>query len=113
MNKNKSKKILVIHTHYREKGGEDIAVDEEVKFLSKFYNVDTLFFSNKFEKKFIQSLFLILNYNFFSLRKLNQKDIQKNNDVFFLNGSMYYNDISSFLKHEKFIFNPNCYINSN
>ena len=40
----------------------------------------------------------------FSLRKLNQKDIQKNIDVFFLNGSMYYNDISSFLKHEKFIF---------
>ncbi len=73
MNKNKSKKILVIHTHYREKGGEDIAVDEEVKFLSKFYNVDTLFFSNKFEKKFIQSLFLILNYNYFSLRKLNNK----------------------------------------
>ena len=39
MNKNKSKKILIIHTHYQEKGGEDIAVDEEVKFLSKFFNM--------------------------------------------------------------------------
>ena len=73
MNKNKSKKILIIHTHYREKGGEDIAVDEEVKFLSKFFNVETLFFSNKFNKKILQSLFLILNYNFFSVRKLNNK----------------------------------------
>ena len=56
MNKNKSEKILIIHTHYREKGGEDIAVDEEVKFLSKFFNVETLFFSNKFNKKILQSL---------------------------------------------------------
>lgn len=40
----------------------------------------------------------------FSIKKLNQKDIQKNIDVFFLNGSMYYNEISYFLKYEKFIF---------
>ena len=40
----------------------------------------------------------------FSITKLNQKDIQKNIDVFFLNGSMYYNDINYFLKYEKFIF---------
>ena len=73
MNKNKSKKILVIHTHYRDKGGEDIAVDEEIKFLRKFYDVDTLFFSNKFDKRFFQSLFLLLNYNFISSRKLNSK----------------------------------------
>ncbi len=73
MNKNKSEKILVIHTQYRDKGGEDIAVDEEIKFLRKFYDVDTLFFSNKFDKKFFQVLFLLLNYNFISSRKLNKK----------------------------------------
>ena len=73
MNKIHTKKILVIHTQYRERGGEDIAVDEEIKFLSKFYNVDSLIFSNKFKKKFLQSLFLILNYNPVSLRKLNKK----------------------------------------
>ena len=38
MNKTKTEKILVIHTHYRDKGGEDIA-DEEIKFLRKFYDV--------------------------------------------------------------------------
>ena len=73
MNKNKSEKILVIHTQYRDKGGEDIAVDEEIKFLRKFYDVDTLFFSNKFDKKFFQVLFLLLNYNFISSKKLNKK----------------------------------------
>lgn len=73
MSKNKSEKILVIHTLYRDKGGEDIAVDEEIKFLRKFYDVDTLFFSNKFDKKFFQSLFLLLNYNFISSRKLKNK----------------------------------------
>tara|TARA_X000000950_G_C13907080_1_gene657365 strand:- start:2061 stop:3224 length:1164 start_codon:yes stop_codon:yes gene_type:complete len=73
MNKSKFEKILVIHTNYRDRGGEDIAVDEEVQFLSKFYNVDTLFFSNKFKNRIVQSLFLFLNYNFISLRELNKK----------------------------------------
>ena len=33
----KNKKILVVHNRYQSTGGEDIAVDEEVKFLSKFF----------------------------------------------------------------------------
>ncbi len=40
----------------------------------------------------------------FTLRKLNQNDLLKKINVFFLNGSIYYNDIDSFLKYEKFIF---------
>ena len=42
--------------------------------------------------------------NDFSVRKLNQTDSKKNIDIFFLNGSLYYNEISSFLKYGKFIF---------
>ncbi len=40
----------------------------------------------------------------FSIRKLNQNDLAKKINVFFLNGSIYYNNIDSFLKYEKFIF---------
>ena len=32
MEKNKTK-ILIIHTKYQEKGGEDVAVENEIKFL--------------------------------------------------------------------------------
>ena len=33
-------KLLIIHTRYIERGGEDIAVDNEVNFLKNFYNVE-------------------------------------------------------------------------
>ena len=89
MNKIHTKKILVIHTQYRERGGEDIAVDEEIKFLSKFYNVDSLIFSNKFKKKFLQSLFLILNYNPVSLRKLNKKIESFNPDICYIHNTWF------------------------
>ena len=49
------KKILVIHTKYRITGGEDIAVDSEVATLKRYFNVETLYFSNnKTEKLFKQ-----------------------------------------------------------
>ena len=40
------KKILVINTKYREFGGEDSNIEEEVKFLSNFYNVQYLEYDN-------------------------------------------------------------------
>ena len=36
------KKILVIHNQYRETGGEDIAVKNEIELLKSHYNVETL-----------------------------------------------------------------------
>ena len=33
------KKILVINTLYKEKGGEDTNIIDEVEFLSQFYDV--------------------------------------------------------------------------
>lgn len=40
------KKILVIHSNYREIGGEDVAVDNELKLLADHFEVDKLIFSN-------------------------------------------------------------------
>lgn len=53
------KKILVIHTSYKNFGGEDVAVASELKLLKKYYEVDTLTFKNSAEnylKLFIQFL---------------------------------------------------------
>ena len=41
------KRILVLHNKYQNIGGEDIAVENEIVFLKKFYNVETLFFKNE------------------------------------------------------------------
>lgn len=43
------KKILVIHTRYQNIGGEDIAVENEVRFLNKYYQVETLYFQNEIQ----------------------------------------------------------------
>ena len=48
----KVKKILVIHNSYKNTGGEDIAVENEVLFLKKYFEVETLFFSNIERKSF-------------------------------------------------------------
>lgn len=53
------KKILVIHTSYKNFGGEDVAVVSELKLLKKYYEVDTLTFKNSAEnyfKLFVQFL---------------------------------------------------------
>ena len=44
------KKILVIHTKYRDLGGEDIAIQNEVGFLKEFYEVEELFFKNEIQQ---------------------------------------------------------------
>ena len=40
------KKILIIHTNYQNLGGEDIAVNNEVGLLEKYFDVRTVMFSN-------------------------------------------------------------------
>ena len=39
-------KILFLHTNYRIFGGEDVAVNNEIEYLSNHYNVRSLFFNN-------------------------------------------------------------------
>ena len=43
------KKILLLHNEYKEKGGEDIAVDSEITLLESKYNLKVLKFNNSIE----------------------------------------------------------------
>ena len=45
------KKILIVHNKYRFKGGEDIAVENEIKLLKLKYEIRLLSFQN--DSKFI------------------------------------------------------------
>ncbi len=64
------KKILIVHNNYRSIGGEDIAVQSEVSFLKKHYEVETLFFQND-KKNFLINIFsLLFGSNFQSNKKI-------------------------------------------
>ena len=56
------KKILIIHNNYRNIGGEDIAVKNEISYLKKYYEVETLYFSNK-SNNLIRNLFTLVFRN--------------------------------------------------
>ena len=57
------KKILIIHNSYKNTGGEDIAVENEILFLKKYFEVETLFFSNIEKKSFNLIRSLIFSNN--------------------------------------------------
>ena len=63
------KKILLIHNTYREIGGEDVAVKNEIQFLKSFYNVETLIFNNEIQNPLLQFLYFLLNRNLESEKK--------------------------------------------
>ena len=70
------KKILIIHNSYKNTGGEDIAVENEILFLKKYFEVETLFFSN-IEKK---SFNLIRSLIFSNNKKSNKLLLEKIQD---------------------------------
>ena len=67
------KKILVLHTKYRNLGGEDIAVSNEIDLLRKHYDVEVLFFTN--------SPFSIFKN---SRKLLNKKIVNFNPDIIYI-----------------------------
>ena len=54
------KKILVINTKYREFGGEDANILEEIKFLKKYYIVEYLEYDNSKKVNFFDFLTFLL-----------------------------------------------------
>ena len=56
------KRILVLHNKYQNIGGEDIAVENEIGFLKKFYDVETLFFKNEL-KNILDLKYLLFSNN--------------------------------------------------
>ena len=66
------KKILVIHNTYRNIGGEDIAVENEIKLLENEFHVQTIYYSNKYVNFLSQIFSFLLNQNNESMKKLNQ-----------------------------------------
>ena len=65
-------KILLIHNNYREIGGEDIAVDNEIRLLKEKHDVSVIKFDNNIENIFVQIFYFLINKNLKSIRILKE-----------------------------------------
>ena len=78
------KKILIVHTKYTQKGGEDIAVEKEIDYLKSYYKVETLIFENTFKLKIKEIKAFFYNKNVESLDKFKEKVIDFEPDYVYI-----------------------------
>lgn len=83
------KKILLIHNKYQLIGGEDIAVENEAKFLKKNFNVKELYFDNKINNLISQLFYFLLNQNFSSIKKIKKEIIDFDPDVIYIHNTWF------------------------
>jgi len=90
------KKVLVIHNKYQNIGGEDTSVENEIKILKNFFEVEVLYFNNKLENVLIQFFNFLFNKNFKSLRKIKKKISSFNPDIVYIHNTWYKASLSLF-----------------
>jgi hypothetical protein len=67
------KKILVLHTNYIHMGGEDVAVNNEIKFLKENYEVESLLIENTINTNKAQKIRFLSLSNYETNKKLEKK----------------------------------------
>ena len=91
------KKILIIHNKYRDEGGEDIAVSNEIELLKKNFDVRVIIYKNKIKSiSDILSLIFLTNY---SLNKEIMNTVNKfNPDIVYFNNTWFRISLGIFKK---------------
>ena len=82
-------KILIVHTNYQNIGGEDIAVKNEISFLEKYFQVETLLYSNVVKNYFLQAVFFLFNKNTNSMKILEQKISEFKPDIVYVHNTWF------------------------
>ena len=90
------KKVLIVHNKYQQLGGEDIAVENEIQFLKKYYDVRVIYFENKITNYFKQTLYFILNKNISSARLLKRTLEEFNPDLVYVHNTWFKASVSVF-----------------
>lgn len=78
------KKLLIIHNFYREYGGEDANIFEEIKFFEKNYDVEFFSFDNSQKINFYDLINFIFRTNPKSNKLIEEKINQFNPDVVYI-----------------------------
>ena len=90
------KKILVIHTKYRNLGGEDIAVENEVNNLKNYFDVRTIYFSNEPNSILTDVLSFFTNRNKKSETRLKEELNNFNPDLAYVHNTWYKGSLGVF-----------------
>lgn len=83
------RKVLVIHNKYRYRGGEDIAVENEISLLRNSFNVEVLFFENRITNIFNQFISFLLNKNKESVGIVSKYIDKFNPDVVYIHNTWF------------------------
>ena len=82
-------KMLLIHNNYREIGGEDIAVDNEIRLLKEKHDVSVIKFDNNIENIFTQIFYFLINKNLKSAQILKEEIIRFNPDCVYVHNTWF------------------------
>ena len=82
-------KILLIHNNYREIGGEDIAVDNEIRLLKEKHDVSVIKFDNNIENIFTQIFYFLINKNLKSAQIVKEEIIRFNPDCVYVHNTWF------------------------
>lgn len=89
-------KLLVIHNKYQVLGGEDIAVENEIKFLEKHFEIRTILFSNR-EKNIVSLISsLIFNRNLKIMKKIKSEIFFNKPDYVYIHNTWFMVPLSLF-----------------
>ena len=83
------KKLLIIHNRYREEGGEDLSVLNEIELLKSEYIVETIFFDNHIRKPISQIIYFLLNKNYESAKKVNKYIKEFRPDIIYVHNTWF------------------------
>ena len=83
------KKILVINTLYKEKGGEDTNIIDEVEFLNHFYDVKYIEYSNREKLNIFDFLSFLTNSNYKSNRVLSKALDEFSPDIAYVHNTWF------------------------
>ena len=98
------KKLLIVHNRYQNIGGEDIAVENEIHFLKKYFVIETLYFDNHIKSYIRELLSLLFSNNIDSTNKLKQKVKSFNPDIVYVHNTWFKASLGifNFLENGKF-----------
>lgn len=83
------RKVLIIHNKYRYRGGEDIAVDNEIALLKNSYDIREIFFENNITNFFTQFISFLLNKNKKSMELVSKSIDLFNPDIVYIHNTWF------------------------
>lgn len=90
------KKLLIVHTRYQNRGGEDISVDNEIQTLSNKFEIESIIFENSEKLKLINLIYFLFNSNFSSLNKLKEKLKTFEPDIVYVHNTWFMGSLGIF-----------------